>query len=236
MREHLIQHRGRANVSERTWAALEEAERLAGFRFVITQGGYNKGAVDASAGTHDGGGVVDIRARDLSATRRATVVRCLRRVGFAAWLRIRSQGFDVDHIHAVLKGDKDLSRSAAAQVKSFEAGRSGLSSNRPDPTATPYRGVTWEKYLAARPKPLTPAKPSGSASPKEDDDMANAASVEKKIDALAAVLGLRYKADADRYEAEADWNTADVARDNAEMGVLTRIEGKLNDLLNQKGA
>ena len=174
IREHLITHRGRSNVSADTWAALKEAERLAGFRFVITQGGYNAGAVEASAGTHDGGGVVDIRARDLSPSRRAIAVRCLRKVGFAAWLRLVSQGFAVIHIHAVLKGDQDLSRSAAAQVRSFEQGRTGLKSNQRDTSTDPYRGVTWATYLASRPtppKPLTPAKPSCSATPNEDDDM-----------------------------------------------------------------
>jgi hypothetical protein len=61
-------------------------------------------------------------------------------------------------------------------------------------------------------------------------DMADAASIEKKIDSLAYVLGLRYDVDADRYVVETNrWNAeierdqADAARDAEQMGVLGQL-------------
>src|SRR5690606_37754794 len=47
-------------VNERTRDMLAAAEEILGFDIVVTQGSYNAGGVAASAGTHDGGGAVDI--------------------------------------------------------------------------------------------------------------------------------------------------------------------------------
>ena len=47
-----------------TKAALEATAKRLGYDLTITQGSYNAGGVAASAGTHDGGGVVDRAAWD----------------------------------------------------------------------------------------------------------------------------------------------------------------------------
>jgi hypothetical protein len=147
--EKRINHRGRDNVNRRTWNMIQAAENLAGFTFVITRGSYNRG-VSASAGTHDGGGVVDIRARDLDPRERGRVVLALRRVGFAAWLRTPSQANWPYHIHAVARGDRDMSRQAAAQVRSYRNGRNGLKGNGPDDGPPGYYSMTWDLFSDLR--------------------------------------------------------------------------------------
>lgn len=151
-------------INDRTRAMLAEVERLTGPRpdgLVVTQG-RNPGGVAASAGTHDGWGVVDLRVRDWSAPVLNGVLLALRQVGFAAWHRLVSQGFDTEHIHAVAIGDPGMSPAARRQVSSYQAGRNGLANNGPDDGPGGYRSVTWELYqLAHQPKetdmPLTPA-------------------------------------------------------------------------------
>ncbi len=135
----------------KTRAALEVAQRRLGYPLTIVQGCYNQGAVSASAGTHDGGGVVDLIAYD-----RERKVRVLREIGFAAWYRPTIKGLWGEHIHAVLIDHGRLASSAARQVDSYRRGRDGLKGDRSDPT--------W------RPKPISvfvyppPAAPSGTPS------------------------------------------------------------------------
>lgn len=143
--------RGRTNVDAWTIAAIEYAEELAGHEFVITQGSYNS-SVSQSGGTHDGGGVVDIRW-----TGDVGDVRALRMAGFAAWHRTPAQGDWVDHVHAVLVGHGRLSAAAAAQVDDYRAGRNGLASHGPDdgPRLDPIPVYRWPEGVADM--PLTPA-------------------------------------------------------------------------------
>ena len=115
-------------VDWKTRSALEEAERRLGYPLTIVQGSYNSGGVSASAGTHDGGGVVDLLAWDWQRK-----VRVLRAIGFAAWYRPAIQGLWGAHIHAVLVDHGRLSASAARQVAAYRDGRDGLASNRVDP-------------------------------------------------------------------------------------------------------
>jgi hypothetical protein len=148
--EFPFQHRGRSNVNRRTWNMIEAAEQLAGFKFVITQGSYNAGGVKKSAGTHDGGGVVDIRAKDLTPARRGAVVVALRRVGFAAWLRTPSQADWPYHIHAVAKGDKDVSAQAHQQIVAYLKGQNGLKHGPKDDGPAGYYNMTWDLYQHLR--------------------------------------------------------------------------------------
>src|SRR5262245_31888605 len=90
MPEQRTMFRGK-RLNARTVAMLQPVERLAGFEFAITPGSYNAGGMPASNGTHDGGGAVVIRARDLSTKQRADAVVSLRKVGFAARLRTPDQ-------------------------------------------------------------------------------------------------------------------------------------------------
>lgn len=73
-----------------------------------------------------------------------------------------------------------------------------------------------------------------SAPPTGDLTMADAASIEKQINALADVLGARYDVDAGRYRVYAEWNAnelerdqADAQRDAGEMGLLSQLGAQL---------
>jgi hypothetical protein len=114
-------------VDELTKAALEATAKRLGYDLTITQGSYNAGGVSASAGTHDGGGVVDLSAWD-----HERKVLELRRTGFAAWYRPAIAGLWPAHIHAVLQGNLKLAPSAQRQVAAYRDGRNGLASNAPD--------------------------------------------------------------------------------------------------------
>jgi hypothetical protein len=135
-------------VNQRTHDMLVEAEKVLGFAIVLSQGSYNAGGVDASAGTHDGGGAADISVSALSTTQRWETVKALRTVGFAAWLRSPDQGPWPYHIHAIAIGDTDLSVSARDQVADYYTGKNGLASHAADNTPDAYRApfTWWEKY------------------------------------------------------------------------------------------
>lgn len=135
-------------VNERTKDMLLEAETILGFDIALTQGSYNAGGVGASAGTHDGGGAVDVSVSSLSTTQRWKTVKAMRTVGFAAWLRTPSQGNWPYHIHAIAVGDTDLSISARNQVADYYVGKNGLASHAADNTPADYQVpfTWWERY------------------------------------------------------------------------------------------
>ncbi|WP_216209299.1 peptidoglycan-binding domain-containing protein [Amycolatopsis aidingensis] len=135
-----------ALMNSRTKAMLVEAERLLGRQLGITQGSYNPGGVGGSAGTHDGGGALDISVAGMSAGTRTDVARKLRQVGFAAWVRTPSQGPWGYHIHAIALADTDQSPAAQHQAGDYYLGYNGLANRAPDdgPVVTPK--VTWEEY------------------------------------------------------------------------------------------
>ncbi|MFC7404836.1 peptidoglycan-binding protein [Georgenia alba] len=133
-------------VNTRTRAMLAEAERRLGRALVLDQGSYSPGEDPTSAGTHDGGGAVDINVDDMDRAVRTATVRVLRELGFAAWLRDPSQDDWPYHIHAVAISDPDLSPPAQGQVGDYYLGRDGLAGDDPDdgPRVRPIR--TWEEY------------------------------------------------------------------------------------------
>lgn len=132
---------------DRTARMLAEAQRISGITFSYSQGSYS-GGVSASAGTHSGGGAVDIRTVPmLTSTRKMAAVRALRRVGFAAWFRPYRPGVWGEHIHAVAIGCPDLAWGAQRQVSAYRDGRDGLAGNGVDPHANMgIRPVTWEQW------------------------------------------------------------------------------------------
>jgi hypothetical protein len=157
---------GGRTVNYRTKQMLEQAAQLfgRGNGWTITQGSYNRG-VGASAGTHDGGGVVDISVSGMTTSQRSAAVQALRKVGFFAWLRTPAQGFAY-HIHAVAIGDKQLSSAAKSQVVQGFQDRNGLAGRGPDPDADPY--PTWiDKYgkHVSLDRPKAPSTPSSSYVP-----------------------------------------------------------------------
>lgn len=127
-------------VNQRTFAMLAHAQELYGGELeltgsAITQGSYSD-SVSASAGTHSGGGAVD-----LSVMRKGTytvlwddidpVLRALRLAGFAAWLREYGELYADSpiHIHAIAIGDQELSAQAQDQLtgeSGYFRGYSGL--------------------------------------------------------------------------------------------------------------
>lgn len=144
---------GGKRVNTRTKNMLQAADNLLPrWNFSLVQGSYNPGGVSASAGTHDGGGVVDVSVAGLSTTQRWEEVKALRTVGFAAWLRTPVEGFAY-HIHAVAISDPDLwskdgSHTARDQVCDYWRGRNGLASHSADNTPSAYRVpfTWWERY------------------------------------------------------------------------------------------
>ncbi|MEU8119194.1 peptidoglycan-binding protein [Spirillospora sp. NPDC049024] len=132
-------------INTRTQSMLAEAKRLAGRNLALDQGSYNPGGDPTSAGTHDGGGVVDISVKGMSSATRTSVARALRQVGFAAWVRSPAQGDWPWHIHAVAINDTDLSTQAQHQIGDYYLGLNGLSGRGPDdgPKVTIR---TWEEY------------------------------------------------------------------------------------------
>ncbi len=136
---------GGSVLNTRTRDMLAEAKRVLGRDFELDQGSYNPGGDPTSVGTHDGGGVVDISVEGMNAATRTAVVRVLRLVGFAAWLRSPQQGDWPWHIHAVAISDTDLSSQAQHQVGDYYLGLNGLANRGPDDgPRTTIR--TWEEY------------------------------------------------------------------------------------------
>ncbi|MFD9891459.1 peptidoglycan-binding protein [Amycolatopsis sp. NPDC059027] len=131
-------------LNTRTKAMLVEAEKKLGYQVSLTQGSYNPGGVDASAGTHDGGGAMDISVSGMSTATRTTVLKALRQVGFAAWLRTPAQGFAY-HIHAMAISDPDLSSGAQHQTGDYYLGMNGLAGRGADDGPSVPK-VTWEEY------------------------------------------------------------------------------------------
>ncbi|CAF1081476.1 unnamed protein product [Adineta steineri] len=122
---------------------------MSGFQFSLSQGSYSS-SVAASAGTHDGGGAIDIRTSVVNNDKKKvdTMIVALRKAGFAAWSRGRvADSFENNkHIHAIAIGDREASSGATNQVASFKRGRNGLKGDGVDPDA--YLGRTipaWAK-------------------------------------------------------------------------------------------
>ncbi|WP_326834587.1 peptidoglycan-binding protein [Amycolatopsis rhabdoformis] len=133
-------------LNTRTKAMLVAAEGLLGRQLSLTQGSYNPGGVDASAGTHDGGGTFDVSVSGMTTATRTSVVKTLRQVGFAAWLRTPEQADWGYHIHAVAISDPDLSSGAQHQTGDYYLGLNGLAGRGADdgPAVNPKQ--TWEEY------------------------------------------------------------------------------------------
>jgi len=136
-------------LNARTLAMLKAAQSRCTLAFIVEQGSYSPAVDPTSAGTHDGGGALDLDAERLTRTQRLAAVTALREVGFAAWLRTPAQGDWPLHIHAIAISDTDLSAPAQRQVGAYYQGRNGLANNLLD-DGPKVRKVTYEEYLRGR--------------------------------------------------------------------------------------
>jgi hypothetical protein len=140
-----------ALMDQKTKTFVQCCEKDLGYSLTILQGCYHPG-VSQSAGTHDGGGVVDLAPFDWS--RKTTVAR--KRGGFY-WHRLPIPGVWGEHIHGGIRNHGTLSPSAARQQDDFDAHppRNGLANHavdtsglHPDPPATfSYLGA-WHEINA----------------------------------------------------------------------------------------
>jgi len=133
-------------MNSRTKAMLVEAERRFGSAFGVTQGSYNPGGTPASAGTHDGGGALDLSVSAMTTTQRTNAARALRQAGFAAWVRTPAQGDWGYHIHAIALGDPDQSTGAYHQSGDYYLGFNGLANRGRDDGPLVSPKLTWEEY------------------------------------------------------------------------------------------
>ena len=115
-----------------TAAAWAHLCRLYGSEPRITQGSYNT-SVGASAGTHSGGGALDVEA--VKDWERFGLLN--RYVGFTGYHRAPIAGLWPEHNHLILAENPALSPQAKAQVVSYLKGRDGLAANGPDTQARP---------------------------------------------------------------------------------------------------
>lgn len=94
--------------------------------WTIFQGSYHPG-VSQSGGTHDGGGAIDVSPFNWEQR-----VHALRAVGFCAWHRPAIPNVWGEHIHAILRGDREMSLAAHEQVVQYDQHTDGLAGHGPD--------------------------------------------------------------------------------------------------------
>lgn len=135
-----VTYRGRL-MDRKTQAFLKAMEDRLGYPLTVVQGCYNPGGVSASAGTHDGGGVVDLVSWD--AKRK---VRVARELGAFAWFRPDLPGVWGEHIHLGVRSHGRLSSAAKNQQADYDGSpaRNGLASNAVDRTWHPDPPVTFK--------------------------------------------------------------------------------------------
>lgn len=132
--------------------ALLRAEQLLGYQLSFPQGSWST-SVSASAGTHSGGGAVDVHVAGMADVQQIAIVHALRQAGFAAWRRTPSEGF-VYHVHCILIGDPEVSPSAADQLVQWAAHEDGLIGHGPDSDPVDVaagRPPLWIPWLAVKP-------------------------------------------------------------------------------------
>jgi putative peptidoglycan binding protein len=115
-----------------TIAAILAAEQRLGFQVVITQGSYNT-TVDASGGTHDGSGALDIHFDPATSDK---IVLAFRQTGFASWRRFKNSDWP-DHVHCELLDDPHASDQAKSQWAAYRRGEDALGGDDLGPRLDP---------------------------------------------------------------------------------------------------
>lgn len=180
-------------VNRRTLAAFltAQARPQTDNDWTVFQGSYNAGGVSQSAGTHDGGGAIDVSPFNWEQR-----VHALRAVGFAAWHRPAIPNLWGEHIHCILIGDKEMSPAAREQVAQFRNHQDGLAGHGPDNTWRPNPEVVFDypaylkeqARLKARAQRATAAFRNAIASliraRKNTDDPARKAQIQRFVESL----------------------------------------------------
>jgi len=136
------------------------------FSGLVSQGCYSNGAVAASAGTHDGGGVLDLKDwTPYRADTDALFTAC-------GWIDFyRPYGIlyakSPAHHHVVVNGCPHLSYAAQRQLTDAKAGLNGLAGKGKDSGPLPLK--TWQQAVAEDSGTI-PAQ-TQTAIPQEDDDV-----------------------------------------------------------------
>ncbi len=135
-------------LENRTISAVEWAEKRylrRGIRrkpWGVGQGSFAQGSL--SAGTHAGGGAIDLMFVGVPDRHRRAANRWLRKAGFAGWPRLYpAWGKGNEHWHGILQGHKTLSPEAQKQVASYKDKRDGLVGNLLDRYWRPRRPRRW---------------------------------------------------------------------------------------------
>ena len=131
----------------------------------------------ASAGTHGGGGAVDINAEGLTDTQARVLESAARKWGGTAWFRPRTSptGFVYGwqrHVHILRSDCGDLAPAAVTQVGQYRRGLNGLANNGPDTGNRSWVGVTWAavKNIASTIGSIGAAT-ADAATPAQEDDV-----------------------------------------------------------------
>lgn len=103
-------------MDKKTMAFLQEMEERLDYRLTVTQGCYNPGGVSQSAGTHDGGGVVDLAAWDWESK-----VHVAADLGAFAYHREAIPGLWGEHVHLGIRDHGRLSSEAQAQQRDWDS-------------------------------------------------------------------------------------------------------------------
>lgn len=135
----------------------------------ITQGSYTN-AVEASFGTHAGGGAVDLSVIDPSDfsvlyDEIDPLIHALRQAGFAAWFRDFNDLYEGSpvHIHAIAIGDRELSLAAREQLAGpfgYFWGYDGLPQDDKVPQRDPHGGPVLCNWMIEMGYPAKTATPS----------------------------------------------------------------------------
>lgn len=161
-------------INQRTYEMLEYAAAIYGGVIdisgpAITQGSYTR-AVEASFGTHAGGGAVDLSVMypgtyTIHAEGIEPLIRALRLAGFAAWYRDFDELYDGSpvHIHAIAIGDQELSLVAREQLTGahgYFLGYNGLPIDGGAPSPDPHGGPILCDWMINLGYPENTATPS----------------------------------------------------------------------------
>lgn len=204
---------------------------------MIYQGCWNN-TVAASAGTHSGGGAIDVHP-SLATT---AGLRAWRESGVAMWHRSRIPGLWGEHAHGIWIGCPHLAPAAQNQVIDYRQHRNGLANNGPDTgprvTYTTWQHA-WSDWLASQPLKAPDYLQEVLDMNQSEFEQSMARAVRKGlIDFVKTdkVFGSPMPAESDSHKKNPEWTLASIVRYSAAWGRERNISlGRLVDFFT-KGA